>query len=65
MNVNGRVCLAGNIVNTLVNAPIRAGANPTMDRETTEALEQLAGFAQNEFAWMESENSMTDHTSSK
>jgi hypothetical protein len=51
MNADGRVCLAGNIVNALVNAPIRAGANPTMDRETTEALEQLAGFAQNEFAW--------------
>jgi hypothetical protein len=51
MNSDGRVCLAGNIVNALVNAPIRAAANPTMDRETTEALEQLAGFAQNEFAW--------------
>jgi hypothetical protein len=51
MNDDGCVCLTGNIVNALVNAPIRAGANPTMNRETTESLEQLAGFAQNEFAW--------------
>ncbi len=51
MNADGRVCLTGNIVNTLVNTPIRTGANPTMDRETTEALKQLAGFVQNEFAW--------------
>ncbi len=60
MNTDGRVCLSGNIVNALVNTPIRVTANPTMDRETTETLEQLDGFVQNEFVW--TVDSMTGET---
>jgi hypothetical protein len=60
MNTDGRLCLGANIVNVFVNTPIRVGVNPTMDRKTTEVLEQVAGFAQNEFAWtVDSRKSLT------